>query len=139
MARLLRELFSIERDFRSSGLRQKRGLELLLSKPGRAAVIVARNGCKKAGAMVSVQLVISTAEGAPSAWIEDMVVSKPYRSQGLGRALLEKALDWAKQKGAVRTQLLADLDNQPALGFYKHLGWRSTRLGAWRVFLRERE
>jgi GNAT superfamily N-acetyltransferase len=80
-------------------------------------------------------LVISTAEGAPSAWIEDVVIEADWRGKGLGRALLAYVLQWARSQGATRAQLLADLDNAPALEFYEHLGWQSTRLGARRLML----
>jgi GNAT superfamily N-acetyltransferase len=86
--------------------------------------------------MVSAQLVISTAEGAPSAWVEDMVVRADCRGEGLGRALLEALLAWAADQGATRAQLLVDLDNAPALGYYQHLGWQATKLAARRVSLK---
>ncbi len=82
--------------------------------------------------MVSAQLVISTAMGAPSAWIEDMVVLGQFRGQGVGTALLEKAKEWAKSKGAKRIQLVADADNTSALDFYKNLDWQPTRLFTWK-------
>jgi GNAT superfamily N-acetyltransferase len=85
--------------------------------------------------MASVQLVISTAKGAPSARVEDVVVQEDWRGQGVRSALLEAALDWTRVRGAVRAQLLADLDNVPALAFYDRLGWQPTRLGARRLKL----
>lgn len=85
--------------------------------------------------MVTVQLVISTAEGAASAWIEDVVVLEPYRMAGVGRALLGEALKWARDKGATRAQLVVDLDNVPALKFYEALAWKPTRLGVRRISL----
>jgi ribosomal protein S18 acetylase RimI-like enzyme len=36
--------------------------------------------------------------------------------------------DWASRRGATRMQLLADMNNTPALDFYKRIGWRSTDL-----------
>ena len=72
---------------------------------------------------------------APSAWIEDMVISQAYRNAGLGKTLLAYALDWAKAKGATRAQLLIDIENMPAVGYYQHLGWESTQLQARRIFL----
>jgi ribosomal protein S18 acetylase RimI-like enzyme len=53
----------------------------------------------------------------------------------LGRALLDATLVWAKQKGASRAQLLVDIENEPALGYYQHLGWQSTQLQARKIFL----
>lgn len=128
---LLGELFSIEQDFKPDTERQRRGLELLLGEP-RACVLVCRGATGEVLGMVSAQLVVSTAEGALSAWFEDLVVSRLHRGRGLGERLLEAALAWARAQGAVRAQLLADLDNAPALGFYRHQGWNPTRLGAWR-------
>jgi GNAT superfamily N-acetyltransferase len=129
---LLAELFSIEQDFKPNPEKQQAGLEQLLAVPDRAAVMVARDAKEQLIAMVTAQLVISTAEGAPSAWIEDMVVAKSHRRGGVGRALLEAALDWAKSKGATRAQLLVDLENAPALAYYERLGWQATRLAARR-------
>jgi GNAT superfamily N-acetyltransferase len=133
---LLAALFAIEQDFQADTSRQREGLTLLLREPPqRAAVMVAREAGRVVG-MASAQLVISTAEGAPSAWIEDVVIAASHRGRGLARDLLAALLDWAGQQGATRAQLLADGGNEPALGFYRHLGWETTRLGAWRVFLR---
>jgi GNAT superfamily N-acetyltransferase len=84
--------------------------------------------------MVSAQLVISTAQGTASAWIEDMVIDAAFRGCGIGKQLLQKTLDWAKSKGATRAQLLVDIENSEALGYYQHLNWESTQLQARRVF-----
>ena len=135
LSQLLDELFSIEQDFQPNAERQIRGMSLLLQYPDRAVIKVARDATGKLIGMVSAQLVISTAEGAPSAWVEDMVIREGFRGQGIGRSLLENLLDWAKSKGATRAQLLVDLDNQPALGYYHHLGWQHTKLGARRIML----
>ena len=130
---LLRALFAIESDFDFDAGKQARGLALLIERPG-ARVLVARNPDGIVG-MASAQLVVSTAEGAFSAWIEDVCVAESARGAGIGRRLLAAALDWARAQGATRAQLLADLDNAPALAFYERLGWQATRLGARRIFL----
>lgn len=132
---LLVILFGIEKDFSADVSKQQKGLELLLKNPQTATIQVARNGAGKAIGMISAQLVISTAQGAPSAWIEDMVIDASYRGQGIGKALLQNALDWAKSKDATRAQLLVDIENIEALGYYQHLNWESTQLQARRVFL----
>ncbi|HEY3327918.1 MAG TPA: GNAT family N-acetyltransferase [Novimethylophilus sp.] len=132
---LLAELFSIEQDFQPDTDKQARGLRLLMAAPDRGVIKVARTQAGDVIGMVSAQLVISTAEGAPSAWVEDMVVSRSWRTRGIGRVLLAAALDWARDRGATRAQLLVDLDNAPALRYYGHLGWESSRLAARRIFL----
>ena len=136
LVELLAELFSIEADFKPDTERQVLGLTLLLSNAEQAVIKVARDA-EKGGAvvgMVSAQLVISTAQGTPSAWLEDMVVSRAYRSGGVGRRLLDAVQEWAKSRGATRAQLLVDTENLPAVGYYQHLGWEGTQLQARRLF-----
>ena len=135
---LLGILFGIEKDFNADVSKQKFGLELLLKNSTNVTLQVARNAAGQAIGMVSAQLVISTAQGAKSAWVEDMVIDAAYRGQGIGKQLLQNALEWAKNQGATRAQLLVDIENTEALGYYQHLNWQSTQLQAHRVFLSAR-
>jgi ribosomal protein S18 acetylase RimI-like enzyme len=127
LVRLLEVLFSIEADFEPEAARQRRGLALMLDDPARRIVLVAARGREIVG-MVTGQLVVSTAEGALSAWIEDLVVDASARLGGVGSALLEAISARARCLGATRLQLVADRDNAPALAFYARMGWRATRL-----------
>ena len=127
LVRLLGVLFSIEADFRADPARQRRGLEQMLEDPERRAVLVAERDGAVIG-MATAQLVISTAEGAPSAVVEDVVIEVAERGRGAGRALLEAIEAWARSRGATRMQLLADRENVAALRFYERMGWRSTQL-----------
>ena len=74
------------------------------------------------------QLTISTAEGGPALTIEDVVVAKGWRPKGVGRCLMSEISRWSSMRGVSRLQLLADKTNVKALGFYKNIGWRSTKL-----------
>jgi GNAT superfamily N-acetyltransferase len=130
---LLQSLFAIEKDFTADAQRQQRGLQALLRAPeDRAALLVARAGDAVLG-MASGQLVISTAQGAPSVWVEDVIVAQEARGKGIGRALLNAIVAWARSKGATRAQLLADRNNSAALSFYAHYGLESTDLVALRL------
>lgn len=135
MIELLRLLFNTEADFQPDPAKQRRGLELLLAAPDRGTALVLEIGGTAVG-MATAQLVISTAEGAPSAWIEDVVVAPGQRGCGWGTALLDAIIAWARAQGCTRCQLLADNENTPALAFYHSLGWESTQLGCHRIFLR---
>lgn len=135
LVELLAALFSIEADFKPNVEKQVKGLRMLILSPETGVIKVARNNGGLAIGMVSAQLVISTAQGAHSAWVEDMIIHEKYRGIGLGKKLLDGALAWAKQKGASRAQLLVDIENEPALGYYKHLGWETTQLQARKIFL----
>lgn len=134
---LLATLFAVESDFSADRAKQRRGLELLLAQPeDRAVLLVARSNEGWAVGMASAQLVVSTAEGALSAWIEDVIVQQALRGQGIARLLLNGLLDWAQRHGAIRAQLVADNSNTPAIDFYRHIGWQPTQLSAWRHSLR---
>ncbi len=132
---LLSILFSIEADFAVDSDKQAQGLAMLMASPDSAVIKVARATPAGIVGMVSAQLVISTAEGAPSAWIEDLVVAPVYQSCGVGKALLSAALDWSRAQGATRAQLLVDTANPPALAFYTHLGWQHSQLVMKRMSL----
>jgi GNAT superfamily N-acetyltransferase len=97
--------------------------------------MVARLPDRRVVGMASGQLVISTAEGAPSVWIEDVVVAESWRQQGVGRSLIKAVEDWGRERGATRAQLLADDGNHSALDFYRSQGWSRTRLIALRRLL----
>jgi GNAT superfamily N-acetyltransferase len=135
LVELLADLFSIEVDFQSDHSKQIQGLRMLILSPETGIIKVARDANGLAIGMVSAQLVISTAQGTHSAWLEDMIIHEKHRGQGLGKALLNEALAWVKQKGATRAQLLVDIENEPAVGYYKHLGWEKTQLEARKIFL----
>jgi GNAT superfamily N-acetyltransferase len=135
LVKLLAALFCIEVDFKADTAKQLQGLTLLIQSPATGVIKVARDAEGFVVGMVSAQLVISTAQGAPSAWVEDMIILEQHRGKGVGKMLLNEALAWAKQKGASRAQLLVDIENEPALGYYQHLGWETTQLQARKIFL----
>lgn len=130
MTRLLQELFAIETEFEFDEEKQRCGLEMLLDSPTAGIWVADRRG--RVVGMVTVQLVVSTAEGAFSGWLEDLVVSSAYRRRGLGKALLQMAVNWAQERGAARIQLLADSRNVPALIFYRRQEWLQTNMIALR-------
>ena len=131
---LLAALFTIEQDFSPDAEKQARGLAGVIANPN-GSIAVAVDDAGNVVGMSSAQLVFSTAEGAWSAWVEDVVVAETWRGRGLARALLVHVTGWAAERGATRAQLLVDLDNPPALDFYQHLGWAETRLAARRLNL----
>ena len=128
MAGLLEGLFAKEADFTPDRRRQEAGLALLL-RSGAVALCAERQG--EVVGMATMQFLVSTAMGAPSGLVEDVVVKDGLRGGGVGRRLLEELVRRAKEAGCRRLQLVADEDNAPAHGFYRHLGWRETNLRAW--------
>lgn len=124
---LLKILFSIESDFTINEAKQRTGLEIMLDDEKNRCIMAAEKNQQVVG-MCTAQILVSTAEGGIVALIEDLVVSKEYRGEGIGRSLLSAIESWAAEKGVKRLQLLADRNNTPALEFYKNLSWKSTQL-----------
>jgi ribosomal protein S18 acetylase RimI-like enzyme len=134
MVDLLYQLFSIEEDFSFDAQKQQLGLELLLENEYSACILVAE--CeKKVVAMLTAQVLISTAQGSKSALLEDMVVDKNHRRMGIGEKLMQEMETWAIKNNISRIQLAADRTNMPALKFYEKLNWQTTKMIYLRKFL----
>ena len=125
---LLRQLFDIERDFEFDETLQSNGLQRIINfKNNRCVIFVARINNKVVG-MCSGQLVVSTAAGGDSVWVEDMVVHQRYRKNGIGTALISKVEEWANENKAKRIQLVTDNNNVDAFAFYYEFNYKSTQL-----------
>jgi GNAT superfamily N-acetyltransferase len=127
LCELIETLFSLEADFDFDAEKVARGLELFLSDTTNRNIFVAENEGSILG-MCSAQLLVSTAQGTPSGWIEDVVLREEARGQGLGPQLLEQLEKWCLERGATRLQVLCCTENQPAMAFYPKLGFESTQL-----------
>lgn len=128
MCGLLAELFAIEADFFSDREKQKSALTALVTdRLNSSLTVVAVKGDQVIG-MCSVQTLISTAEGGPAGFVEDVIILREYRGQGVGTAMLEVLLSWCRARGMTRVQLLADKNNEKAIAFYGSRRWQSTNL-----------
>ena len=57
------------------------------------------------------------------AWIEDVVVDEVLRGQGLGRMLVEHAIDFCKEKGVDTVYLTSNPKRVAANGLYQSMGF----------------
>src|SRR5919108_403495 len=66
------------------------------------------------------------------AWVEDLAVDPARRSQGIGKALLDAAKAWARERGATHLELDSGEARTDAHRFYEreHPSWRSISF-AW--------
>jgi len=127
LAGMLAELFSIEDDFEIDSSKQKTALNIITGGSTGGVILIAETDSAAAG-MINLQKVVSTASGGFSVLMEDLYVRPEYRKRGIGTMLVEKAVQWGKEHGAVRIQLAADSRNTPALDFYSKTGFSKSNM-----------
>jgi ribosomal protein S18 acetylase RimI-like enzyme len=66
------------------------------------------------------------------AYVEDIAVDSYFRRQGIGKRLMEKAVEWAESKQLPGITLETSNVNVPACQFYEHFGFK---LGGFDRFL----
>jgi ribosomal protein S18 acetylase RimI-like enzyme len=67
---------------------------------------------------------------AEDCWLEDLYVAPEARRLGLGRALVQRTLDRARERGCRRVELDTNEDNHDAIRLYRSLGFSDTAKGA---------
>ncbi len=126
---LLKQLFTIEKDFCFDKAKHEEGLRLLLKR--KEAIVVIAKFEEETIAMVTMQTIISTAVGAKTGLIEDFIVSDDYRDMGVGTYLFEYLKKYANKHHIKRLQLVCDNDNTNAKEFYLKKSFKKSNLSAW--------
>lgn len=132
LADLLAVLFAQEAEFAPQRARQERALAAIIQTPRLGTILVARED-DQVLAMVSLLYTVSTAEGGPVCWLEDLVVCPPRRGQGIGARLLGHAVALARAQGCTRITLLTDRVNDGARRFYARHGFGESPMLAMRL------
>lgn len=68
-------------------------------------------------------------EPGPDACLEELWVRPAFRGAGLGRALLEAAMDLARERGATRIDLNTSVDDEAARALYASCDFTNEELG----------
>ena len=132
---LLAVLLEQEQEFSADHEKQQIGLEMIIDNPETGLILVLQeNETGKIIGMVNLLFTVSTALGGRVAILEDMVLLKEYRGQGLGSRLISAALDHASGCGCLRVTLLTDSENTGAHEFYRKNGFRPSVMTAMRYF-----
>jgi ribosomal protein S18 acetylase RimI-like enzyme len=66
---------------------------------------------------------LSVWTGAPDCWLEDLFVRADARGRGLGRSLVEAAVEQARERGCLRIELDVNEENREALALYRSAGF----------------
>jgi GNAT superfamily N-acetyltransferase len=98
-----------------------------------AAILVAERRGELLG-FCSAYLDLNSVRFGARCWVEDLAVSPEHRSEGLGKALLDRAKDWARERGATHLELDSADTREDAHRFYEREdpSWRSVCF-AWEL------
>ena len=61
--------------------------------------------------------------GAPSAIVEDVVVAPAFQRHGIGKAMMQFAIDRCREKGCYKLMLSSNAKREDAHAFYESLGF----------------
>ena len=98
-----------------------------------SAVLVAEHRGDLLG-LCTAYLDMNSVRFGPRCWVEDLAVSPDHRSRGVGKALLDSAKNWARDRGATHLELDSGDARADAHRFYEREGpsWTS-RCFAWEL------
>ena len=99
----------------------ERSLERLLQFPHAWMLLAERAGAYVG--FISLNWGFTTSKGAPILHVQDVFTHPQHRRSGVARALLDAALQIAREHGAHRLQLETDTDNESARNLYDSLGF----------------
>ena len=131
---LLESLFIQEAEFKSERDAQIRGLTSVIENEDVGDILIVRDKENIIG-MVNILYTVSTALGARVGILEDMVISSADRGSGIGSKLLERAFEFAQEKGCQRITLLTDYDNDGAHRLYQKHGFNLSTMVVFRKML----
>lgn len=67
--------------------------------------------------------------GRPYAIIENVIVSKSHRNQGIGKSILRYATDFARQAGCYKAALMTGSKDPATYRFYESVGFSASKQG----------
>ncbi|WP_041285935.1 GNAT family N-acetyltransferase [Desulfomonile tiedjei] len=80
--------------------------------------------------------ILSIEHAGPVGWLEEIYVSPEHRNKGVGRELLSKLLEHARELGIAAIDLEVDSEHQAAESLYAGFGFRRLSRSRWVKTLR---
>jgi GNAT superfamily N-acetyltransferase len=105
------------------------GVRGLIVDPGRGAVILAGEPEPIGVAVLAYTWTLE--HGGLVAWLDELFVVPEYRGQGIGRALLVRAMGVATDKGCRAVDLEVDVDHSRAERLYQREGFTALHRKRW--------
>jgi ribosomal protein S18 acetylase RimI-like enzyme len=90
----------------------------LLEDPNTVFLLAGTDG------LAQLRFRLSAWTGTEDCWLEDVYVRDSARGTGLGKALVQTAIDRARERGCKRIELDVNETNTGAIGLYSSLGFK---------------
>ena len=114
------------------------GVERLIEDPHTRYVLGAPDDDSPPAGVAQVRFRYGIWWAAEDALLEDLFVAESARGSGLGRALLDRVVELARERGCRRVELDVNDNNEAALALYRSVGFgnRDDRYGGDNLFMR---
>lgn len=106
------------------------GVERLIEQPDTEYLLGAPHDDAPPMAVAQLRYRYSLWTASDDCWLEDLFVEEPARGTGVGRAMVEAALERARAHGCRRIELDVDDDNGAARALYLRLGFAEKNDGS---------
>lgn len=129
--RFIRELAEYEKLPHECVATEEKVRSTLFGNPRFAEVLIAEEDGEPAGFALFFHN-YSTFLAKPGIYLEDLYVRPEFRGRGIGRALLARLEELARERNCGRVEWAVLNWNEPAIRFYKSIGARP--MDEWTVF-----
>jgi GNAT superfamily N-acetyltransferase len=93
-------------------------------------ILTARLGGELVGVAV-ISFLWTLEHGGPAAWLDEVYVEPSRRGGGIGRKLVEAAMQVARDSGCIALDLEVDAGHEAAERLYERMGFRRHRRVRW--------
>ena len=94
-----------------------------IAESGEGRYLIATDGQGEPVGVAQLRFRWSIWTAAHDCWLEDLFVRESARGTGLGRALVDAAIEIARERGCKRIELDVNEDNTAALALYQACGF----------------
>jgi ribosomal-protein-alanine N-acetyltransferase len=92
--------------------------------PPGTEILVAADAAGQPLGLLAIHLDTDHFTRHPRAYVEILVVATEAEGRGVGRALMERAEAWGRERGCREVVLDVFADNEAAVAFYQRIGFR---------------
>jgi GNAT superfamily N-acetyltransferase len=107
-----------------------RATQGLIEDHALGRILIARLGGELVGVAV-VSFLWTLEHGGPAAWLDEVYVGPSWRGEGIGRKLVEAAMQVARDSGCIALDLEVDAGHEAAERLYQRMGFRRHRRVRW--------